>query len=252
MENLNNKNINDEKYIPFLQFFNNIDIHNLIRLEIIKKDIYYHIIRTNPIMQEINQPTHYYFNDEETIIDEIISKDDLNNLQRIIREKGINETKSIVTLFIYHKMEIPIIQYCIIKNAIQCFKYLLINGFDPKQIMDDQDPEINCSWGPRSKNQKFKIYEWDCMATAIFFGQIEMIKILEENGIEKGIIPAHLEAAIFSYRNSFVKGIISNHREDSNYLNQAIVAAAKSDNIKAAELLFELNINIETCNDLKI
>ena len=38
-------------------------------------------------------------------------------------------------------MEIPLIQYCVMKNAIECFKYLLVNGFDdPNKTMKDQNP----------------------------------------------------------------------------------------------------------------
>ena len=36
------------------------------------------------------------------------------------------------------------------------------------------------------------------MAIAIFYGNLEIMKILEENGIEKDKI-AHVEAAILSY-----------------------------------------------------
>ena len=36
-------------------------------------------------------------------------------------------------------MKSPLIQYCVMKNAIECFKYLLVNGFgDPNKTMEEQ------------------------------------------------------------------------------------------------------------------
>ena len=45
------------------------------------------------------------------------------------------------------------------------------------------------------------------MATAIFFGNKEIMKILEDKGIEKGENQSHIEAAILSYRNFIAKEI---------------------------------------------
>ena len=82
-------------------------------------------------------------------------------------------------------MEIPLIQYCIMKNAIECFKYLLVNGYDdPNKTMED------------SLYFKRYIYKWDCMATAIYYGNNEIINILENRGIEKGNNQSHIEDII--------------------------------------------------------
>ena len=87
-------------------------------------------------------------------------------------------------------MEIPLIQYCIIKRAIECFKYLLVNGYDdPNKTMVVQNDRQHC----------YNIYKWDCMTLAIYFGNVEIIKILESRGIEKGRLPDHIEAALLSY-----------------------------------------------------
>ena len=96
----------------------------------------------------------------------------------------------------------------------------------------------------------FKRYEWDCMATSIFFGNKEIIKILEEKGIEKGKNPTRIEAAILSYRNMIAKKIIEdlneNTEETQNILKISITASAKSNNIKGVEFLMtkEVDINL--------
>ena len=56
------------------------------------------------------------------------------------------------------------------------------------------------------------------MATAIYFGNKEIIKILEEKGLEKGRNAASIEAAIISFRNLIAKEII----EDLNETNEQI------------------------------
>ena len=81
------------------------------------------------------------------------------------------------------QMEIPIIQYCIMKNAIECFKFLLVNGYD-----DPNKAIGNSSYWDR--------YKWDCMATAIYYGNNEIINILENRGIEKGNNQSHIEDII--------------------------------------------------------
>ena len=95
-----------------------------------------------------------------------------------------------------------------------------------------------------------KRYEWDCMATAIYFGNKEIIKILEEKGIEKGKKTAHIEAAILSYRNLIAKEIIEdlneNNEQIQNILNISIIASAKNNNIKGIEFLMNKGVDINT------
>ena len=139
-------------------------------------------------------------------MEEIISGDKINELEELIFEKDIKTFKTIIKSFNeVDKMKIPLIQYCIMKKAIKCFKYLLINGFDdPNKFMEEQNPYSRDYW----KNWYWKNhhrYEWDCMATAIYLGTNNIVKILEDKGIEKGKNPIHIEAAILPYRNSIAK-----------------------------------------------
>ena len=86
------------------------------------------------------------------------------------------------------------------------------------------------------------------MATAIFFGNKEIIKILEEKGIEKGKKPAHIEAAILSYRNMIAKEIFEdlneNNEQIQNILNISISASVKNNNIKGVEFLMTKGANL--------
>ena len=85
------------------------------------------------------------------------------------------------------------------------------------------------------------------MASAIYFGNKEIIKILEEKGIEKGKNATHIEAAILSYRNIIAKEIIEDLNEDNeqiqNILNLSITASAKN-NIKGVEFLLTKGADI--------
>ena len=71
---------------------------------------------------------------------EIISGDRINELEKLLQEKDIQTVNTITESFLEVKnMTIPLIQYCIMKKAIECFKYLLVNGFgDPNKTMEEQ------------------------------------------------------------------------------------------------------------------
>ena len=141
------------------------------------------------------------------------------------------------------------------KKAIECFKYLLVNGFDdPNKTMEEQNPYpendyssaisiiIHAIWKSQHR------YKWDCMATAIYFGNKVIIKILQYKGIEKGKNPTHIEAAILSYRNLIAKEIIEdlneNNEQIQNILNISVSASAKNNNIKGVEFLMTKGADI--------
>ena len=172
----------------------------------------------------------------------------------MITENGIHSIGVIKTSFIEKKnMKIPIIIYTIIQKAINCFKYLLLNESEElrTKVMDDLDPDvIHISW---YQSIYIKKYQWDCMAVAIYYGNVEIIKILEESGIEKGENPAHIEAAILSYRNQIAKAIINQMKEkneqyDHEFLIRGLLASTINNNIKGAEIIFNsgIDVNIES------
>ena len=84
------------------------------------------------------------------------------------------------------------------------------------------------------------------MATAIYFGNKKIIKILEEKGIEIGKKTAHIEEAILSYRNIIAKEIIEDLNEQiQNILNLSITASAKNNYIKGVEFLMTKGADIK-------
>ena len=250
-ENLKNENINDEKYNSLLKAFPENVLKLLNHKGIITEEKFNLII---PKKQKENQSstkeTNSTVNDINTKIEEIISGDKIQELDKLLQEQDIKAFNTIIKSFLeVEKMEIPLIQYCIMNNAIECFKYLLANGFDdPNKTMEDRDPII--FYDSHNNRVEIKRYKWDCMATAIYLGNKRIIKILEEKGIEKGKNPTHIEAAILSYRNIITKEIIEslnqNNEQIQNILNLSLIASAKNNNIKSVELLMTkgLEINI--------
>ena len=214
-----------KKYIPFLKTFSKDQLKALDQNGIRKAKSNLFILK----------------NQCSKKIEEIISGDKIEEFEKLLQEKDITTSNPISKSFLeVEKMKIPLIQYCIMKNAIECFKYLLVNGYDdPNKTMEEQDPEY--FYDSHYNRIEIKRYEWDCMATAIYFGNKEIIKILEEKGIEKGKKTEHIEAAIFSYRNLIAKEIIDDLNEKrakiQKILNISLIESVKSNNIKGVELL---------------
>ena len=255
LENLKNENINDEKYIPLLKTFSKDQLKFLYKNGIITVEKLNLFI---PKDQWSTKGTNFRINDIQ--IEEIISGDKIKELAKLLQEKDIKTLNTNINSFLeVEKMKIPLIQYCIMKKAIECFKYLLVNGYDdPNKTMEEQYPK---SFYDSYYNRiAIKRYEWDCMATAIYFGNKEIIKILEEKGIEKGKNAAHIEAAILSYRNIIAKEIIEDLNENKeqiqNLLNIiSIIASAKNNYIKGVEFLMtkvvDINIHDKQLNSFE-
>ena len=248
MENLENHKTNetfhvqDKENLPFLKLLDAFQLEFLHKFEIINDNTYRTLVPNPKDSSKTLTP-------DEQLVSEIIKKDKYQELQRLINEKGINSINTISTSFLrMEKMSIPILVYTLIHNATKCFKYLLLNGEDPRKIMEEQNPDMN------NKNWKsFHRFEWDCMATAIFYGRVELIKILEENGIEKGENANHIETAILSFRNPVAKHIIEQIKEKDQkkiqkLLDQGLIASAKNNNIKGAEYLINQGANINGVN----
>ena len=251
-ENLKNDNINQEKYYPLLKRFSKDQLEVLYQNRIITEEKFDSLIPCSFKKQKENQSSLQsanidYNNNENINIEEIISGDKVKELQQFIQEREINRINIIVKSFLeVEKMKIPLIQFCIMKKANKCFKYLLVNGYDdPKKVMEEKYTYPNYAWKYKDWGNNHR-YEWDCMATAIYNENKEIIKILEEKGIEKGQNSSHLEAAILSYRNEIAKEIIEGKIEMTDKkegmsnifnLNFFLISSIKSNNIQGAELL---------------
>ena len=237
MENLNNDKINTEKHLPFLLTFTKYKLEILQKYGIINTELYNYLhSRKMPLKSPQNSHDDQSPNNVEEIIkiEGIIDGDKIKELQEILLEKDIKTFQTIRKSFReVEEMKIPLIQYSIMKNAIKCFKYLLVNGYDdPNKTMNE-------------KNLKSHRYLWDCMATAIYFGKKDVIKILEDKEMEKGKKLAHIVAAILSYRNEVVDEIFDALNEENNaFLSKGILAASKSNNIKVMKILLEKGVDI--------
>ena len=247
-ENLHNENINDDKNFPLLKTFSNYQLEVLFQNKIITENKFNSLIGNTVDPNKLSQSSDVN-NDKN--IENIISRDDIEQFQKLILEKDLKLLNVIEQSFReVKKMKIPLLQYCIMKKAIKCFKYLLANGYsDPNKVIEDH--EITGFWDIATQQiKKVKRYEWDSMATAIYFGNKEIMKILEEKEIEKGKNPTHLEAAILSYRNIMAEQIIEaisvNNRNISQSLNLAFLASCSNNNIKGMELLISKGANIYT------
>ena len=242
-ENLNNNNINDEKYIPLLKTFSKDQLECLYQNGIIKEEFYSHMPNIKLQNQLFTLP-----------IEKIIQGDKIIELQNLILERNIKTFNAITKTFKeVEKMKIPIIQYCIMKKAIECFKYLLVNGYDdPNNLMEKQNPFEFYDEKSRQR-KKFKRYVWDCMATAIYFENKVIIKILEDKGIEKVINQRNIEAAILSYRNLIAEEIDElngNNIIIQNFSDFGLLTAGKSNNIKGSELLIRKGAHINMHDEI--
>ena len=246
-KNLNNENINDENFIPLLKTFSEEKLKVFYQYGIITDE------KLNLFLPN-NQKDNFLVNGIKTKIEEIISGDNIKELDKLLQEKDIKTLNTITRSFLEVKeMRIPLIQYCIMKNAIECFKYLLVNGYDdPNKVMKGQTPYYFYDF--QYHGIEIKRYEWDCMAVAIYFGNKEIIQILEYRGIEKGKNPTHVEAAILSYRNMIAKEIIENLIENNeqiqNILNISLIASAHNNNIKGVEFLIAKGADINAKEDI--
>ena len=123
-ENLKNENIKKTKYIPFLRTFSINQLEVLYKKKIIAE-----------IQPELSSSQDLFSfsqgNVNRSQIEEIISEDKITELDKLLQEKDIKTFNTITKSFLkVEEMQIPLIQYCIMKNAIECFKYLLVNGYD--------------------------------------------------------------------------------------------------------------------------
>ena len=241
LKNSNNNekyNLNEKKHIPFLKILPWYQLDVLHDYKIIDENLYLAVVTMNS-----SKPLDSM--DERVF--EIIKGDKVEDLQRLIRIQGhlIPISRPFKEA---QKMTIPVIHECVIQKAIKCFKFLLINGIDdPKQSMQDRKLDPKNYYWDREYN-----FQWDCMALAIYYGEMDFVKMLEEIGIEIGDDTYHIEAAILSYRNAIVKKIISNLNGKKGWLinktlYNGLIASTKNNNIKGAELLINngAKINVE-------
>lgn len=198
------------EFLDFLQK-NKIEIKNVLKCPSIKED-----------------GSQYY-------IKKIIKEDNLNLLQKEIeKEDNINIT-IVDSFFELENMNIPILHYCIMKNAMKCFKFLILSGANP--LLNMEVPYF------ADENQ----YKWNCITVTICFGNWEMMKILEERGVNKINNTNVWEAAALTHRNQLLNAVNFNKDDISNFqecLNKAMLSAIKGNNLKGLKILLSKGANV--------
>lgn len=173
-------------------------------------------------------------------IKEIIEEDNLN-----LFKKRFEKNNNIIvedSFFEVENMKIPILHYCVMKKAIKCFKFLILNG---------ANPFLKLSYSIESDGDSIPgdKYQWDCMSVATCFGEWEMIKILEYVRITKPIDSNDWEAAALAHQNQALKNLILNRSilnqsQFKECLNKAIFGAVKGNNLEGLRLLLKKGANI--------
>ena len=220
---------------------NIISIENIPRF--FQNKVFFNYLAKNSIKIENNEEKEETEKDDEVEEEgtkqemhfkQIIEKDDLGLLQQ-----EFENDKNIIlhdSFFEVEKVNIPIIHYCIMKKAMKCFKFLILNGSDSSQTLSHK---LNHE------------YEWDCISIAVCFGEWEMMKILEERGINKLNNPNVWEAAALTHRNKLLKQLISNKDQINNFeecLIKGMEGTIKGNNLKGFILLISKGANINAKN----
>ena len=109
--------------------------------------------------------------------------------------------------------------------------------------------------------KRIRRYKWNSLATAQYFGNKEIVRILEtrlnNNEIMENIKPlSYIEASFFSYQNSIIKQIIEDMEQNQNnqeyykkILNRGIITCSQNNNIQGAELVIKKGCNIKTWDE---
>ena len=126
----------------------------------------------------------------EMHLKQIVEEDNLELFQKETEKNSNLILKD--SFFEVKNMKFPILHYCIIKKAIKCFKFLILNGADPSQTLSYKEGSF---WNEKQGEK----YKWDCMTIAICFGEWEVMKILEERGINKLNNPNVWEAPVLTH-----------------------------------------------------
>ena len=162
-----------------------------------------------------------------------IIKDDVQSLSLYIQD-NFDQYLNLPDL-VYDYTKIPIICFAAQKNAMKCFKFLLLNGSDPSQISD----------GVRYLTLK----RWNAMAFAASQGNIEMIKILIEHKLKPNKRTA--EAAAKFHKNYILKWLITDHNFDKSQLKQAFFQCGIENNLKGLKYCLKAGVDVNVNNKEK-
>ena len=175
---------------------------------------------------------------EKTKLEEIIEKDDIDGFRLISNSSDFDFNGTIKKVNqLYQYTEIPIILYCIEKNAIKCFKYALINGADPSHM---SIKTYRDKWGDTSDR---KI--WDGYGFAGAIGNIQIIKMIKDQGIP--INGNVIKGSSKFHQNHIIQWI---EKENSSLLEEGIKECIKYCNYEGFDIIAR-NFDINSLMDRK-
>ena len=180
------------------------------------------------------------FNDYDTRkkeeIEEIIDNDDIERL-RTLPDFDVNLRITKENLLFYYST-IPILSYCIEKNAIKCFKYLLINGADPLQKSQVPYFSYDDVYAMMQVLKDDVEDIWDAYGFAGATGNSTIIKLLYDkigkfsNDLIMGCTKFH--------KNNILSWVL---KEDPSIASYGLINSIKYENIQAIKTLLDYSNN---------
>ena len=243
LNGLNQKSATDEQFQRFLKTLSRYSFEVLKTYGNIENEKIVTINKSRSLMFTVPSDENI-----EEIIDEIIEGDNLEDLQIFLQYNNFEVISSTIKPFNeVERLKIPLLQYCLMKKAFRCFKFLLMTGLDnPRRTCEEQNPNSEnhfFCW------KSYHRYEFDCIATAIFLGETGIAKTLEEKGFPRSANSLSVESAILSYRYPTVEEIISEIEEYNKdiykaTLNRSLFASAKCNFVRVGEYLIRKGANV--------
>ena len=135
----------------------------------------------SPLSEAVNVELTFKEGDDEKLA-KIIEGDNVERLREIsvMPDSYMNYRLKVVSSnlpdfgFGFSMKGIPIIHYAAMCKALRCFKFLLLNGANPREL-------VSFSMIPMTPNMRINL---DCASFAGFGGEFEILKILEERGMD--------------------------------------------------------------------
>ena len=201
----------------------------------IEKFLYEELLKQNKFDELQRKCDQYHMKikiREKTKIEEIIENDDIESFKLLSNTNDFDFNQKIKKInILYHYTRIPIILYCIEKNAYKCFKFALINGADPTQ----KSEKLVSRW-----RKEFKRI-WDAYGFAGAKGNIQIIRMLKERGLNPN--SCLMEGCSQFHQNMILEWIKD---EESQLLDTGIKTTIHYENYQAFSLF------VQRKNDLNI
>lgn len=177
---------------------------------------------------------------EEAIV-KAIDLDDVSLLNGIPQESLVSaKINCTIDLLEKEKIDLSPLQYSILTNKTQCFKFLILNGSDSKKMIFFKKLEL----------------QLDTVSLTVLIGNLEMIEFLKQEGINLHQDKFVWCAACLTYRSDFLewllKDCIQNNSDLDNCLGYGLIGAVLANNFNAVEqlLLYGANPNFTGANNI--